>query len=219
VIASAVAVIAKGGRLTHVASQPPLTLRRLYDPDPDRCALGLVGSAAGPLAGDELSLRLELLDDAVASLVAAGASLAQGSGGIPARVRTSVRLADGAKLDATPGPLIVCAGAAVQVHLDIELAPSAVLIWRETLVLGRTGEPGGAVALHWNVSQDGRPLLRQTVDLTDPDHARWPGALGRHRTVTTELRVNTEAAHTIVHSDRDVTQQLSAIASLRTTLA
>jgi urease accessory protein len=217
-IASATAVLAKGGRLTHVASQPPLTLRRLYDEDPDRCALGLVGTAAGPLPGDQLSLGLELRADAVGSLVAAGASIAQGNGGVPARVRTTLTLADGAELDADPGPLIVCAGAAVEVDLDIELAPSAVLIWRETLVLGRSGERGGAVALHWNVSCGSRALLRQTLDLTDPVQTAWSGALGRHRIVTTELRVNAGPARTVVHSPTDVTQQISEVATLRTTL-
>jgi urease accessory protein len=124
-----------------------------------------------------------------------------------------------ASLRADPGPLIVCAGARVDITLDITLAAGATLEWRELLVLGRSGEPPGAATLRWNVIRDGTPLLRQYVDLADPELNAWPGLLHGARTLATTLRVGPEVdARTVVHSPTDVTQRLAEHATLRTTL-
>lgn len=199
-----------GGVLRHVASVPPLTLRRVLGSP--GCALCVVASAAGPLDGDEIRLSLDV--GGPASLVAAGATIAQGGAStITTRVTVS------ASLRADPGPLIVCAGARVEVVLDIALAAGASIEWREVLVLGRSGEPPGAAAVTWNVTRDHRPLLRQHVDLTDPELLAWPGLLGGARRLDTTLRAGPDVtARTVVHSSTDVTQRLAPDAELRTTL-
>jgi urease accessory protein len=214
VIAQASAVVERGGVLRHVASAPPLTLRRVHG---QGCALCLVGTAAGPLAGDELCLSLDVRPGATASLTAAGATLAQGGA---STMHTRVEVGDQATLHADPGTLIVCADARVDVRLDIALAAGADLEWREVVVLGRTHEPPGRATLTWSVTRDGRPLLRQRVDLTDPALCAWPGMLRGKRVLATTLRVGPAVeARTIVHSPTDVTQRLGADAELRTTLA
>jgi len=175
-------------------------------------ALCLVGSAAGPLDGDELCLSLDIRGDT--TLTATGATIAQG-GASTIRTRVDVR----ATLRAEPGALIVCAGARVDVTLDIRLSAGAHLEWHELLVLGRSNEPPGAATLTWNVTRDSRPLLRQYVDLADSDLAAWPGMLRGARVLSTTLRVGPDVeARTVVHSPTDVTQRLDAHAELRTTL-
>jgi len=88
VIGRSQAVVAAGGVLEVLDCAPPLTLRRVHSDDASICALCLVGTAAGPLAGDDLELSLHLLPGAHASLVATGASIAQGrSPAGPARHR------------------------------------------------------------------------------------------------------------------------------------
>ena len=80
-IARTTAIVEAGGVLGELACAPPLTLRQVHGADQSgqgRCELRLVGTAAGPLAGDDLSIRLELRAGARATLRAAGASLAQG---------------------------------------------------------------------------------------------------------------------------------------------
>src|SRR5580698_4448205 len=57
-IARSRAVIAAGGKLAELACQPPLTLRQVAGGEAGTCALCLVGTAAGPLAGDDLELEL-----------------------------------------------------------------------------------------------------------------------------------------------------------------
>ena len=168
-IARTTAVVAPGGVLDSVACAPPLTLRQVRGEDPGRCELRLVGSAAGPLAGDDLSLSLLVREGARAALGAAGASLAQGRGGSGAAALSfQVELEAGACLAADPGALVVCAGSRVDVRLSLTLGAGAAVRWRELIVLGRTGEPPGQATVRWDVTRAGRPVLRQFVDLARP---------------------------------------------------
>lgn len=169
-IARTTAVIEPGGVLGELACAPPLTLRQVRGEDPERCELRLVGTAAGPLPGDDLALCLRLKPGARAVLRATGSHLAQGRAGAGGTATLSVRaqVGDGAELDAEPGPLIACQGSRVNVRVELTLGAGAAVGWRELIVLGRTGEPAGEATLRWDVTRAGRPLFRQFVDLTDP---------------------------------------------------
>jgi urease accessory protein len=216
-IARAEVEIGRRGVL-RLTSAPPLTLREVHPEDGVSTTLCLVGSAAGPLAGDELTLSITVHDGAVAQLIATGAMIAQGSGS--STLRTEVRVAAGAELTGHPGPLIVCASSRVEVGLDIDLDADATLHWRELVVLGRSHEPAGAALLWWNVTRAGRPLLRQSIDLTDERQRSWPGMLAGNRVMLTELAVCPGSiAATAVHSPTAVTQRLTDDASLTTVLA
>ncbi len=213
------AVIAPGAVLQQLSCQPPLTLRQVHSDDPDTCALCLVGTAAGPLPGDVLDLEIVLSARAKATLRAAGATLAQGSGGAPSQVNVRVELGAGAHLDADLGALIVAAGASVQVALELTLAADATLAWRETIVLGRSAEEPGAATVRWDVTRGGRPVLRQTIDLAEPALARSPGMLAGRRVLATALVVGRSPAQTMVHSPTAVVQVLADGSALATVLA
>jgi len=161
-IARTTAVVEPGGVLGTVRCAPPLTLRQVRGEG--RCELRLVGTAAGPLAGDDLALSLELLPGARATLRAAGASVAQGGGG-ERTLAIRAELGEGADLVAEPGALIACAGSRVEVRVEVILGAGAAVDWRELIVLGRTGEPPGRVTLRWDVTRCGAPVLRQFADL------------------------------------------------------
>jgi len=166
VIARTTAVVEPGGVLGAVSCAPPLTLRQVHGrPGTGRCELRLVGTAAGPLAGDDLSLALTLRPGARAALRATGASLAQGRRDGPAALAIRVDLGEGAELAGDPGALVVCRGSRVDVRLELALDPGAAVDWRELVVLGRTGEPPGRATLRWDVTRAGRPVLRQFADL------------------------------------------------------
>ena len=163
-IAETTAVIEPGGVLGELACVPPLTLRQVDGEG--RCELRLVGTAAGPLPGDDLSLSLRLRPGARATLRAAGASLAQGRDhGGAAALSIRADLAEKADLVADPGALIVCQGSRVDVRVELALGRDAAVDWRELIVLGRTGEPPGHATLRWDVTRLGRPVLRQFADL------------------------------------------------------
>ena len=220
-IARSVAVVSPGGRVSVLASQPPLTLRQVRTDAAATAALCLVGSAAGPLAGDDLHLRLEVRSGARAEFGAAGAAIAQGRGQCsPAVLTTSVSVADHAALTAAPAPLVLCAGSRVESYLDIDLAETASMIWRELLVMGRTGEPAGAAVVHWQVRRAGRPLLRQTVDLANPATRSWSGMLRGQRVMATALISRPGiATQTIIASPTAVVQTLDHQSALITVLA
>jgi urease accessory protein len=168
VIARTTAVVEPGGVLGEVRCAPPLTLRQVRGEAPDgeqRCELRLVGTAAGPLAGDDLALSLVLRSGARATLRAAGASVAQGGGG-DRTLALRAELGQGADLVAEPGTLVACAGSRIEVRVEIALGADAAVDWRELVVLGRTGERPGQVTLRWDVTRCGEPVLRQFADLS-----------------------------------------------------
>jgi urease accessory protein len=257
-IARSHAVVAADGRLARLTCQPPLTLRRVGPPDPPGrpdplrrpdppkpagpakptsvadsagCALCLVGSAAGPLPGDDLTLRLELLDGASATLQATGAAIAQGRPGGPAGVlRIQAVLGRNATLRADPGPLIVRPGGRVDASVAIDLGPGARVDWRELIVLGgssgRIQDSGPsphvppAATLRWDVTRAGAPLLRQVIDLTDPEGLAWPGMLAGRRVLASALLAGRGiSARTIVAAPAAVAQRLAEDAVLITVLA
>jgi urease accessory protein len=236
VIARSRAVIGPGGRLAELACQPPLTLRQVRAADPAVCALCLVGSAAGPLAGDDLTLTLDVADGASAVLQAAGAQIAQGRAGHGTSCLCfRATVGAGGRLRADPGALIIRPGGRAAARVDLRLAADAAVDWRELVVLhrGAAGASGGgpagpagaggaapAVTLRWDVTRAGAPVLRQLVDLTDPAGQRWPGMIAGRRVLASALLAGPGvAARTIVASPTAVAQPLAEGAVLVTVLA
>lgn len=218
-IARSSAVVAAGGVLRTVRSGPPLTIRQVRSEDPSVCALCLVGTAAGPLAGDRVEFDVRVEAGARALVGSAGATLAQGRGRLGSAVLgTHADVGPGASLVSRCEPLVVCAGSTVDVQVRIELAATAALVWRELLVLGRAGETPGAVSLDWDVRRAGRPLLRQRTDLTAA--APWAGLLRGHRVLASELHVGPGlGAEPVVRSTTSVAQVIGDQAVLMTVLA
>lgn len=219
-ITRSVAVVEAGAVLRTLSSRPPLTLRRIRHDDPRVCALCLVNSAAGPLAADEIDLHLVVGDGAHAELTSAGAGVAQGRpGGGRAVQRTTVSVGENAHLRADAAPLIVARGATIEVSVDLELAATASLRWRELLVLGRSGEEPGRVHMAWHVSRAGEPVLRQSIDLSDAVLRGWPGMLARGRVLASALLTSpTLAARTIADDPSAVAQAIDEHTVLATVL-
>lgn len=219
-ISRSVAVVEPGGRLRRVSSQPPLTLRQLTSEDRQVCVLCQVGSAAGPLSGDEVTLELTVCDGAAAELTASGSAIAQGlPGRAPSRLSSLVTVGAGASLCAEPPALIACEGSSVQVRVSIELAADATIRWRELIVLGRSGERGGAVGLRWSVRRSGAALFQQSVELTSPELTRWAGMLGPARVMASMFVSGPAvAARTLVDSPTAVCQRIDDQTVLLTVL-
>ncbi len=139
--ASIVAVAGPDGvtRLPVLASQVPLVLRRTPD------AVYVIGGAAGPIGGDELSLRISVAERGVP----AGAD----RGGVDraARARTGSSrccgflclVGAGAHLEYLPEPVVVTTGARHATVVSVSLDEGASLLLRDELLLGRHGEDGG----------------------------------------------------------------------------
>jgi hypothetical protein len=78
---------------------------------------------------------------------------------------------------------------------------------------------GGLATLRWDVTRTGAPLLRQLVDLTDPEWLAWPGLLAGRQVLATALLAGQIRARTIVATPTAVAQRLAADAALVTVLS
>jgi len=186
-----VAVAGTGGvtRLPVLASQVPLVLRRTPE------AVYVVGGAAGPIGGDELDLRILVGAGAFLRVRTAAASIAlPGPDGLESVLRVTIDVEAGARLEYLPEPVVASVGARHATIIRVTLAAGASLLLRDELLLGRHGETGGAARSVLNVDYAGRPLLRQSLEVSGADAvATGPALLAGHRAVGTALWVDPAA--------------------------
>ena len=177
-------------RLPVLASQVPLVLRRTPS------AVYLVGGAAGPLGGDQLTLRITVGAGAFLRLRTAAASIAlPGLDGLESVLQVSVTVAAGGRLEYLPEPVVVADGARHATVVSAVLADGASLLLRDELLLGRHGEAGGSARSVLRADYAGRPLLRHSVEVGGADRvSRGPALLAGHRGVGTLLLAGADAA-------------------------
>jgi urease accessory protein len=157
-------VVAETDGFPVLASDVPLVLRRTAD------AIYLVGGAAGPLGGDDLSLSVDVREDALLRLRTAAASVAlPGPGGRESVLRVTAAVGAGARLEYLPEPLVVADGARHHVRIEVTLAEGATLLLRDEVILGRHAESGGTCRTTLRVDYAGAPLLRHEVVVSGTD--------------------------------------------------
>ncbi|WP_335937890.1 urease accessory protein UreD [Streptomyces sp. PTD5-9] len=152
-------------------------------PAPDRVRIALVGTRAGLLAGDELELGVRVGPGARLELVEPSGLVAYHHRGGSSRWRARVDIAEGGELLWDARPFVVCDGARVARSMDVTLGAGARMLWRDTLVLGRSGERGGSVRATTRVTYDGDELLVEDLDLTERQMRELPGVLGPNRVI------------------------------------
>lgn len=151
-------------RLPLLSSAGPLALRRTRSEGPE-ARVTLVGAMSAPLGGDRLALRVRAEPGARLCVDSAAATLAlPGPGGEPARYDLHLSIGDDARVRWLPEPLISAQGSVLHQSVRIDLAPRARLVFRDVLVLGRTGEEPGRLTSRLTLVHAGRPLLDQRLD-------------------------------------------------------
>jgi urease accessory protein len=193
-VTAAAAIVAEADaagvtRLPVLRSQVPLVLRRTPD------AVYVVGGAAGPIGGDVLDLRISVLAGAFLRVRTAAASIAlPGPDGLESVLTVTVVVGAGACLEYLPEPVVVSAGARHATIIRATLADGASLLLRDELLLGRHGEPGGTARSVLRVDCAGRPLLRQSLEVSGDDLATMgPAVLAGHRAVGSLLLAGSPA--------------------------
>ncbi|WP_405387571.1 urease accessory protein UreD [Streptomyces sp. NBC_01102] len=152
-------------------------------PAADGLHLALVGTTAGLLAGDDLLIRVTVGPGARLHLMEPAGLVAYDHRGGASSWRAVVEIAEGGELYWDSRPFVISSGAEVTRAMEADLAPGARMLWRDTLVLGRSGERGGSVRATTRATHEGRELLVEDLDLSDPDLRELPGLLGPHRVV------------------------------------
>ncbi|MFD7124995.1 urease accessory protein UreD [Streptomyces anulatus] len=174
---------ASGRHLARELSPGAFLAPRPLLPCADRLRIALVGTRAGLLAGDDLRLHVSVGPGARLELVEPSGLVAYDHRGGRSAWRARVDIAAGGRLDWDGKPFVVAHGARVDRTMEVTLAPGARMLWRDTLVLGRSGERGGSVRARTRAVYDGRELLVEDLDLTDPDLRELPGILGPNRII------------------------------------
>ncbi|MFF5180137.1 urease accessory protein UreD [Micromonospora sp. NPDC000316] len=163
-----------GTALVEVHGETPLLLRQT----PARNGtptVYVVGGAAGPLAGDDLRLDIEVGPGAAVRVQTVAASVAlPGRPGAVSRMVVRAVVHAGATLHWLPEQLVAAAGCAHLAESRVELAAEASLRWRDELICGRFGEEPGSAVVHTSVDYDDRPLLRQSLAV-GPHAPGWAG--------------------------------------------
>ncbi|SCF11914.1 urease accessory protein UreD [Micromonospora chokoriensis] len=163
-----------GTTLVELRGETPLLLRQT-PADGGVATVHLVGGAAGPLAGDDLRLEIEVGPGAAVRVHTVAAAIAlPGRPGAVSRMTVRAVVHAGATLHWLPEQLVAAAGCAHLAESRVDLAAGSRLRWRDELVCGRYGEsPGGAV-VHTQVDYADRPLLRQSLAV-GPHAPGWAG--------------------------------------------
>jgi urease accessory protein len=200
--ASACATIAGGDRavwLSDVRSQPPLTLRRSGG------RVLIVGSAAGPVGGDELDLHLEIAPGACVSVGTVAATIVwPGPDGRQSRTTLTIDVGTDAHVVWHPCPTVSVAGSDHRMSTNVRLAVGATCRIVEELALGRGDEPSGQLDACVRIERLGMPVIHHR-ERFGPGTPGWgsTAAVSGARFVHQEFRVGSPAgtAVTVVEHD------------------
>ena len=171
---SEVVVVARRGRSPHLESRGGIAARRT-----ERDTVHLVSSAATPLGGDAIHIRLVVEAGARLRLRTAAATVTL-PGAATTESHASWTLEVAGELDLDPLPTIVAATSHHFATTRLNLADSGRLRLIEKVQIGRTGERQGFWSGSLSADVDGRPLLRHRVELGNSsvadDEIAAPGA-------------------------------------------
>jgi urease accessory protein len=132
----------------------------------------LVGTAFGPLGGDDAEIRLVVEDGARLSVRSVAAAVVLPARGESPPSRQVVRAEVAGMLDLALEPTVVTARAVHLAELRAELAERGELTATEQVLLGRMGEQPGRWTGTTRVERAGRPLLHTTIGL-GPGAPAW----------------------------------------------
>ncbi|RRO15375.1 urease accessory protein UreD [Saccharopolyspora rhizosphaerae] len=184
------AVEVSGGRsvVRDLRSQAPLTLvpRRTATASGGAAVVHLVSSAASPVGGDRVDLRVRVGPGARLRLVGTAATVALPGRG-SSRSTVHIEVDEGGTVQYLPETTVISSRADHAAELTVELAAGARARCRESLVRGRCGEPSGHLVATTQVTRSGKPLLRQRIDLGDARTAASPGYLAGARVLASEV--------------------------------
>ncbi|MFC9963117.1 urease accessory protein UreD [Nocardia ignorata] len=142
----------------------------------------LIGTAATPLGGDELDIRVVVLPGARLVVRSVAATIALPSVANPrSSARWHFEVGAEAELDFDPEPTIVAGGAHHHAVTTVALGAGARVRLRERVQLGRSGEDGGGWRGDLIADVGEVPLVRHRLELgagaSTDDRLRGPRAL------------------------------------------
>jgi urease accessory protein len=165
--------------VTALRSETPLALRIARSAAPGPARLTQVSTAAGPLRGDRLRVRVEAAEYASIVLRSSGAAVVQpGADERPSSSAVLIRARGGSTVDHQPQPTVVTADALHEQVLDVDYEGDTTILAKETVVLGRHQQPPGSCVLRTRVRSSGQTVLASSVGLGPLAPAGWDALAG-----------------------------------------
>ncbi|WP_308249985.1 urease accessory protein UreD [Sphaerisporangium fuscum] len=167
--------------LGTLRSDPPLTLRQTGP-----ATVHLVSTAAGPLGGDRLELRVDVAPGTALEIASVAGTLVLPGPGESLTV-VEARVGAGARLRYAPEPTVLAAGCTHRMIVRLTLEEGAWASWREEIVFGRYGERPGTCHARFDATVGAAPLLRQEFVVGAPAVDGSPAVYGDARCVGSVL--------------------------------
>jgi urease accessory protein len=166
------------------AGRPRLTLvggalaPRVLSSDATGARVALVATTALLLGGDRVEVELRVGPGAWLEIVETAGTVAYDADGERSSWTVRAEVAAGGLLLWHGEPFVASKGANTVRDTTITMGPAATVCLRETIVLGRSGEQGGALRIRTRVRRGDTPLLVEDLDLSDRSGRRQPGIIG-----------------------------------------
>jgi urease accessory protein len=149
------------GALRVLRQDPPWKVIRAFGP-----LVHLHNVSGGILAGDRLSLQVDVAAPMLITTTGATRLYRHRAGAADSRQRLNFSIADGAMLEYLPDPLIPFAGSRHSQHTSISLGRNATLLWWEVLAATFAFD---RLQISSAIDILGRPALREDF-LLEPAH-------------------------------------------------
>ncbi|QNK81650.1 urease accessory protein UreD [Nakamurella sp. PAMC28650] len=164
---------------------------RLISADDGGAKVALVATSALLLGGDAVDLELRVGAGAWLEIVETAGTVAYDAEGEQSRWNVRAVVEAGGLLLWHGEPLVISDGANTLRSSRYALGDEAVVCVRETVVLGRSGERGGALRVQNQVAVGGTSVLAEDLDLSSCESRELPGILGRASVVDTVTLIGT----------------------------
>lgn len=191
--------------LTDLRSEAPMALRETGQAGA-MPRVSMLGSAAGPVGGDELTMSVRVGAGASLCLEAIAATMVfPAMSGVVSKQLLDIEIEAGGYLRWAGQPLLVIEGGNHEQAIYIRLGEGAQLDFLDEVAMGRTGEHPGRLDAHLRVEREGVPLVdqRQVYDPTSPAWMTTAG-VGAFRHVRHRLVVGRPAEPIAVALDGSV---------------
>ena len=179
-----VGVASASGRPRLVLEDGALSPRVLAATDTG-ARIALVATRALLLGGDHVVVDIDVGPGAWLRIDENAGTVAYDAGGVTSSWIVHARVSAGGALSWFGQPFVVADRAAVSRELIVDLAPGGTAVVRDTLVLGRSGERGGALRTRTRVRHDDTALHAEDLDLVNEADRGAPGLVGTFRVLDT----------------------------------
>jgi urease accessory protein len=205
-LSTRIEVVADPVRDRCVLRTDHLSPRRLPAP-PGVVRIALVAAGALLLANDQVRIEIAVRGPVRVEIIETAGTVAYAMRGGSARWDVDIRLTDGASLRWYGEPFVVSADAVVTRSTVVHMDAGCTAEMRESLVLGRHGEVGGALQTSTRAWIGTELLLAEDLDLSPETRGGW-AVLGDARCLDTVTALGFRLP------DDDHTLQLEACGSI-----